>query len=291
MNAPPRKTGVVTRTLNRPELLRRAARSVTGQTSPPDLWVVVNDGGDPSAVEAAVAEVEGASPVQIIHHAQSKGMEAAGNAGVEALAAAGCDRAAIHDDDDTWDERFLEQMNAAIDAMPSAVGAVCNWVEIFERLKNGAYLEEKRSRALKPGALTLPRLAVRNRFPPIALLFGIDAWRRAGRFDEALPVLGDWSFNLRLLERGDLADVDATLAYQHIRRAAKGAASNSIIAKKALHERTKTLMINAFIRNAPARSESMLPQLLATAEIHEDAAARTSLKAKLLRLVPFIRTG
>jgi glycosyltransferase involved in cell wall biosynthesis len=79
--------GVITRTKNHPLLLSRALDSVLEQTLPDWKLVVVNDGGEPDPVDALVKEREKAfaGRVQVIHHPKSHGMEAASNAGLNAL--------------------------------------------------------------------------------------------------------------------------------------------------------------------------------------------------------------
>ena len=44
----------------------------------------------------------------------------------------------------------------------------------------------------------LSDLAVENRFPPISFLFRRSVYDKIGGFDEELPVLGDWDFNLKV---------------------------------------------------------------------------------------------
>ena len=52
---PQAAVAIITRTKDRPLLLRRAVESVLGQTHADWVHVIVNDGGDPAAVEQVVA--------------------------------------------------------------------------------------------------------------------------------------------------------------------------------------------------------------------------------------------
>lgn len=71
------------------------------------VWelLVVNDGGDPSVVDAVVAAAANDDRrVRVLHRPSSLGMEDASNAG---LAAAAGRYVTLLDDDDTWDTTFL----------------------------------------------------------------------------------------------------------------------------------------------------------------------------------------
>lgn len=106
INSTDLSVGIVTRTKNRIVLLRRALESVKNQSHENWILVIVNDGGDPAPVDRLVASIFNTdSRVRIIHHPESKGMEAASNAGISAL---DTDYAIIHDDDDSWAPEFLK---------------------------------------------------------------------------------------------------------------------------------------------------------------------------------------
>lgn len=70
------RVAIVVRTKDRPQLLRRALLNIDEQTFPDYSVVVVNDAGDPAAVDAVVA----AAPPQtrdrttVLHRAESTGM-------------------------------------------------------------------------------------------------------------------------------------------------------------------------------------------------------------------------
>src|SRR5579872_6127308 len=99
MEAP--KVAVLTRTKNRPLLLRRALDSVLAQTFTEWQHVIVNDGGDRGEVDALVEHVgkRYGDRVKVVHHERSQGMGAAGNA---ALRASTSEYVVFHDDDDSW---------------------------------------------------------------------------------------------------------------------------------------------------------------------------------------------
>jgi hypothetical protein len=63
----------------------------------------------------------------------------------------------------------------------------------------------------------LSEMACGNFFPPIAFLFRRAVLDRIGGFNEALPVLGDWFFNLEFLLEDDIAVLPEPLARYHHR--------------------------------------------------------------------------
>lgn len=247
---------VVTRTKDRPLMLRRAMESVSAQSFDDFVWVVVNDGGDPGEVEEIAEVARGRMmKVVVLHHAVNKGMEAASNAGI---AATSSDFVVIHDDDDTWHRDFLA-VTVPLLARPgplAPVGVVTGTVRVDEIVRGGAIRITNR-RPWKPGAVGYPigmvhiaDVAAENSFPPIAFLFRRDAYERAGGYDETLPVLGDWDFNLRMLLIGDVLAIPDRLANYHHRPASKGTAyGNSVV-----DGLNKHVVYDAFVRNRAIRT-------------------------------------
>lgn len=283
-------TLVVTRTRNRPALLQRAAETLAQQTLP-FAWVIVNDGGAREPVDAIVRALPEALRCDLIHLDQSVGMEAAANIGMRSSMADGVEFAALHDDDDRWDPAFLETMTAALQVDSDHVGAVCHWREILETVSGTTINMKGESTCHTSGPLTLSRLVVRNRFPPIAMLFRKSAWEDAGLFNETLPVLGDWDFNLRLLLLGDLAIVNKVLAYQHLREGGASEFANSVTGSRDLHKTMRTRLINHYLREDIKAGKFGLGTLLAQADIVEDGFERTSLKSRLQRFLGRSRSG
>src|SRR5215208_1051625 len=85
--SPMQKVAVITRTKERPLMLRRALDSVCSQTMTHVTWAIVNDGGKKDAVEsiAEAARSRGCT-VLTIHNETPRGMEAAANAGISQTA-------------------------------------------------------------------------------------------------------------------------------------------------------------------------------------------------------------
>jgi GT2 family glycosyltransferase len=258
----PVTVAVVTRTRDRPLLLDRAVRSVMQQTFSDLSMVIVNDGGDPGAVEALVeahrGRVQGRAVV--VHHETSRGMEAATNAG---LAATDSRFVAVLDDDDTWHPRFLE---CTVDTLErtGAAGVVTDTQAVYEDTDYGdiRFLESfpfdpmadvapvappaVPGRRLPPTSLF--RLLSGNQFPPCSFVYRREALDEVGGYDESLPVLGDWDFNLRFQRRYDVEYLDVPLAYYHHRKGESGEPGNSVSHPEQLHDRVRTQLLNRYLR-------------------------------------------
>lgn len=245
------RVSIITRTKNRPVLLRRALASVLDQTLSSWEMLIVNDGGDPEPVNELVAEVAIAAGrrIRVVHHDESRGMEAASN---RALEFATGDYIVVHDDDDSWDPTFLETCVAYMDAADECVGGVVTHSnKLTERLDDDGVVVEK----IEPytaglTSVTLIAMARSNMFPPIAFLYRRSALDEVGSYRADLPVLGDWEFNLRFLATYEIDVIPTALANYHIRPATKsGIYSNTIIGGLSLHQKYDTRLRNQLLRD------------------------------------------
>ena len=89
------KVAIITRTKDRPLLLRRAIRSVASQTYKNYVHIIVNDG------ESLEPQTLTGGTIIVPIHSGGR-MEAASNAGLNVAKAQGADFVVIHDDDDSW---------------------------------------------------------------------------------------------------------------------------------------------------------------------------------------------
>lgn len=272
---------IVMRTKARPRLLERAIASVVAQSWPAWQLLVVNDAGDPHAVDAAVRTAAGADArVTTIHRTEAVGMEAATNAG---LAAATGRYVCLLDDDDTWEPAFLATCIAHLRGLgPGARGVVTHSTRVVERM-DGARIVEVERVPFTPSlaAVSLAQLTQRNLFPVNAFVYDRAALDAVGHYRTDLPVLGDWEFNLRFVRRFEVQVVPEALANVHVRPESDGGASAN--SPPALH-----LAYDARIRNELLRADleagrlglgllaSLRPLLADHAEVarHLDALAR-----------------
>lgn len=255
------KTAVITRTKNRPLLLRRAIESVLAQTDGDFVHVIVNDGGDHAELDALLVAYRErfAGRLRVVHNERSLGLEAASNVG---LRSADSRYVVIHDDDDSWQPGFLEAMTGHV-ARHAHVrnfgGAVCYANEVHEAIDGARVLQLKSApMTFADGDLTLWRMCVGNFFPPIAFLYTREALEATGPYREDLPVQGDWEFNLRFMQRYEIGVVRERLANYHIRvpeRSAEGSYANSV-EKAELHR-----FYNRYLRNELLRSDLVAGRL------------------------------
>jgi glycosyltransferase involved in cell wall biosynthesis len=233
------KISIITRTRNRPVLLARAVQSVLGQENPsPWEWIVVNDAGDPGEVSRVLQPATAANPdrVRQIDIAASRGMEHASNTGIRHASG---ELLVIHDDDDSWEPAFLNRMCAWLDdpAHAAFAGVVCHSIRVVEeigeagiRICSSAPFNDS-LRSISPW-----RLLQQNAYPPISFVFRHDAIKRVGLFDESLPVLGDWEFNMRVILDAPIGLLPEPLAnYHHRVTLTEGDLANSINAAHNRH--------------------------------------------------------
>lgn len=234
---------IIMRTKDRPLLLERALDDVLAQTLADWRLVIVNDGGDPEPVQRLVdaREQRFRGRCRILSHRRSVGMEAASNRGV---AASDSEFVVIHDDDDTWDPQFLQRTVAFLER-PSCTdaGVMARTEIVYEQIDDhdGQKSVRETGRALfwaEQSAITLSELLSINRGVPICFLYRRSLHGLVGGFDESLPAVGDWEFNLRVASSATIGFLPGRpLAFWHQRPSALGADGNSMFGGKALHEK------------------------------------------------------
>ena len=231
----PRVT-VVTRTRNRPLMLKRAVQSVGAQSFQDLELVIVNDAGSTEPVESALESAPEwlRERTTVVTNETSHGREAALEDG---LAASSCEFFAIHDDDDSWEPGFLAACVEHLDAHPGhgAVATRCDLVaetvteDGLTELKRGVLAPDKES-------WTLLDTMVANYVPPISQLIRREVADRIGHWDGNLLTQADWDFNLRLLATSPVGFINGEpLAHWHHRDSTDAAAGNSVVVDAVRH--------------------------------------------------------
>ena len=223
---------VLVRTKDRPRFLRRALANIAEQTFTDYTVCVINDDGDESATRAILQAsplahlLEGDAPRLTLLTTGGGNMEAASNAG---LAATDSEFVAIHDDDDLWAPEFLER---TVGALRASEALICSTrvVERYERETPEGEFEVYEERIFHDGlpGFGLQFLYRTNRAVPIGILYRRRLHELVGFYDESLPVVGDWEFNLRAAAVTEVLLVDEPLAYWSLRPEADGADANSV---------------------------------------------------------------
>ena len=247
---------VISRTKNRPLLFRRAAESVARQSWKNFQWVVVNDGGETAPVREII-DACGIDPTRItlIDNAASVGMEAASNMGVRAV---DTEFVVIHDDDDRWEPDFLRESVEFLQTPRAAAadfeGVLSRAWRVSEQI-DGDEVIIHRSEPYMPwvSEVSLAQIAVGNFFAPISFLYRRWVFDEIGGYDERLPVLGDWRFNLDFLMRANIGFLDRYLSHYHHRdmgdSTRDGVYANSIVGARNLHGQYFSVVTNRILRD------------------------------------------
>jgi glycosyltransferase involved in cell wall biosynthesis len=267
---------VVMRTKNRPVLLRRALQSVFQQTYTNYILVIVNDGGQYELVANELAQVPfDLTRVQIVSNHRSVGMEAASNLGIRS---APSDYVVVHDDDDSWHPRFLQQMVGFLESSAGRKydGAVSRCEQVVERVRGDVVtILSRESYKNYYRQVYLLEMARQNFFAPISFLYRRSLYDKIGGYDESLPVLGDWDFNLRFLLEAEIGVVDEVLSYYHQREAASGSYANSITGGIGKHIEYDAIVRNRMMRQLSS-NENRLGNLLSMARYTDMVIHRVS---------------
>lgn len=251
--ARPPKVAVITRTKNRPLLLKRAAQSVERQTFKDYVWVVVNDGGDEEAVTQVIRESGiDRRKIILVSNETSLGMEAASNIGIRALQS---DYLIIHDDDDSLHPSFLEKTVGFLEG-PSGRkygGVITQTTYVSEEIRGDEVIEHD-THPYNDWVrnVHIAEMMTNNIYAPIAFLYRRSVYDEVGGYNEDLPVLGDWFFNLEFLLKADIGVLFEPLAFYHHRDRVTegdgGSYSNSVIGGRSKHEEYASITRNMFLR-------------------------------------------
>lgn len=276
-----RKVAIITRTKNRPILLPRAFESVHSQSFKDFIWVIVNDGGERKNVDriARLAKKIGME-VKVIHNKISKGMEAASNIGIKNSKSK---YIVIHDDDDSWKKDFLKETVRFLESKNNSIygGVITNTTKIIEEINNkkNTYKILKKT-PFNPWikSIYLSDITKGNSFPPISFLYKREIYNKVKGYDESLPVLGDWDFNLKFLLLTDIGVIRKPLANYHHRTKSnshEGYTNTVVHDSETLHIKYDTILKNRYLRqdinekkfglgflsNTPPRSYNILESL------------------------------
>lgn len=256
---------VVMRTKNRLLLLHRALSSVLFQTHTAWHLYLVNDGGNQPELERTLALYRPlfGTRLSVLHHSTSQGMEAASNAALAHVTEAFF---AIHDDDDTWHPDFLKHSVAFLTNPENTrfLAVTTGSVVVHEEIKNDIVHELSREEwCVNRETIDFTKLLYANLFPPISLLMRTSLLQSIGTFNAALPVLGDWDYNIRIMQQGDIGYIKDYLAFYHRR----SAGTHSVYSNTITNQADQHTLYNILIRNQKLReSLRTSPQLLGLAQ-------------------------
>lgn len=289
-----KSVAVITRTKDRPLLLRRAAKSVAAQTFRDLIWVLVNDGGarDPVDSIADHARTSGVD-VQVLHFETSRGMEAASNAGIRSSES---EFVVIHDDDDTWEPTFLGKTVGYLASPGNArVGGVVTRATLVEERLDSDRVRNLRRRPYDGTleSVSLFKMATLERVPPnLSFLYRRSTLERVGLYREDLPVLGDWEFNLRFLRFYDVGVIRETLANYHWRKTGSAAAyGNTVVEAVSSHAEHRARLANELLRKDLEEGVFGLGVLVNLAQYLAGDDSATSRALSVARLFRTVRSS
>lgn len=255
------RVGIVVRTRQRPDFLRRALDDIAAQTFSDRRVVVVNDGGDPGEVDCVVSEA--GVDAEIVHITPGQGGRCvAANAGVRVV---GTEFVALHDDDDRWHPEFLARTVAWLDAHPGDAAVSTATEIVYEEDRGGRWVEVGRA----PFWAGMQRISLSemfsvNRAVPISVLYRTAVHGEVGWYDESLEAVEDWDFYLRILARAGFGYVvGEPLAYWTQRPDATGISANSMFALADAHVRDDALVRDRALEQWTRREGEGLPLYLA----------------------------
>ncbi len=278
------RVGIVVRTRQRPEFLRRALADIAAQTWSRFLVVVVNDGGDPAEVDRVVADA-GLPNVTVRHLAAGEGGRCvAANLGVRDSAA---EYVVLHDDDDRWHPEFLSRTVAWLDAHPSDAAVAVPTEIVYEERREGVWTEVGRA-PFWAGMqrISLTEMLSVNRAVPISVLYRRAVHDEIGWYDESLEAVEDWDLYLRILRSAQIGFLPGEpLAFWTQRPDATGLDANSMFALTAEHAADDARVRDRALADWVGREGAGLPLYLAS--LHAESMAH--IDARLLELERTLR--
>lgn len=258
------RVGIVVRTRQRPEFLRRALADIAAQTFSDFRVVVVNDGGDAGVVDDVVAASE-LSAVTVRHLVSGEGGRCiAANLGVRDSDA---EYVVLHDDDDRWHPEFLARTVAWLDENPADAAVAAPTEIVYEEMRAGAWTEVGRA-PFWAGMqrISLIEMLSVNRAVPISVLYRRRIHDDVGWYDESLDAVEDWDFYLRILRAERIGFIPGEpLAYWTQRPEATGLDANSMFALTAEHAADDARVRDRALQEWVRREGAGLPLYLASA--------------------------
>lgn len=244
------KVVVITRTKNRPVFLKRAIESVASQTYNDYIHLIVNDGGDADLVESIVSSFENDARknIKIVHReTPSNAPDTIFNESIKRVKS---DYIAVHDDDDSWHPQFLARTIELLDE--GAQGVVVRTDKVIEEVaSNNDRIRRRKVVQYLPHvkAINLYRQCAENQLTPVSFIYSRAAYESIGGYDDSLPVVGDWEFGIRFLQRYDVEYLDPgfALANYHHRNKRTQSHSDSSFARHD-HRYYFNLVSNRYLR-------------------------------------------
>lgn len=245
-----RMVSVITRTRNRPELLKEAVASVAAQTHPEREMLIINDGG--CDVSSSLDPFRDRLKLRLLEPGRI-GRCRAGNLGLQEAHGTWI---AWLDDDDLYDPAHLEVLLNSTVANGFKVGYSDAYrIDQVKDEGTGEWREASRS---VPYSLDFSKVALfRNAYIHlVTLLHHRECVERLGGFDEKLEVLEDHDMLLRFAQDYDFHHLKMVTAAFRIRNDQ----SNAVTALRSEFVQTRTLLFQRYAHLCLPELVTMLEQ-------------------------------
>lgn len=268
------KVVVITRTKDRPLFLKRAITSVSGQTYDKYVHVIVNDGGESGVIDELIASFNDdiRSRIKVFHRETAS--HAPDTIFNEAIGYVDSGYIAIHDDDDTWHPDFLSKTIKLLD--DGAAGVVVRTDKVIEEVRsNDEIIPLKQSQYLAHiRAISLYQQCAENQLTPISFIYRRSAYKDVGGYDDTLPVVGDWEFGLRFLQKFDVEYLDPgfALANYHHRKTKANAGKSTF--QNHDHRTYFNLVANRYLRQELASGAMGVGYIISNIRYNQNYIAR-----------------
>ena len=197
---------LIIRTMDRPDLLANALKSVCRQTYANTELIVVNDGGE--NVEDVVRQLCKDIPVTYVAHERNRGRSAAANTGLKAAKGAYIN---FLDDDDILYPQHVETLITQI-SLKKVAAAYSSVLSVY--FDGPPYLTEhcKRDELIYNIGFDPDRILFQNYIPLMSVMFEKKNLDKTGLFDEDLSVFEDWDLWIRMSRHFTFSHVDVVTA-------------------------------------------------------------------------------
>jgi len=219
-----KKVAIITRTKGRPIFLKRLLDSVARQSFKDYEHVIVNDSGLKLDINDLLSNLpeDYRKSIRIIDRPQAS--YAPDTIFSESVDYSKSKYVAIHDDDDTWHKDFLKLTVDYLDNNEEIGGVVVRTDKIIEKIKNDKIIQiSKKPYMPELKSISLYQQCFENLLTPISFIYRRNFYEKIGKYDNSLPVCGDWEFGIRFLTNYDVDFIDPgfALANYHHRKVSR----------------------------------------------------------------------
>lgn len=278
---------VIIPTLNRPEMIEEAIKSVLNQTLPVAIEiVVVNDGG--RDIQDIIDRLNESGNIVYVSHDKNKGISAARNSGLRLAKGL---YIAYLDDDDLYYPNHLEKAISVLEEGKYRV-VYTDCEQRFQTLVNDRYVNV--GECIRTGhGFDRENLLIVNHIHTLTVVHHRDLLKENGFFDESLESHEDWDLWIRFSLKNDFYYIpEATAVFiTRLDRTSQTSRRLSGFLKtlRIVHERYNHLVENPAIIKARKQVENEL--ILRVDEEENAIASEALITAQQYNLIKYLSVG